>query len=511
MGQRFPFAGSRRFRGVKEERSMSVFTIVIEVLYALALFGLALYGINSMVMVVLYNRKKNQPMQPNPLPDWPAVTVQLPIFNERYMVERLLNAVTALDYPREKLQIQVLDDSTDETAALVRRVAAKFAARGHNIQLCQRSDRSGFKAGALAEGMKTASGELLAIFDADFIPPADWLKKTVVYFGDPTLACMQTRWGHLNYDYDLFSHAQALGIDGHFIIEQTARSRNGLFLNFNGTAGIWRRAAIADAGGWQPDTLTEDLDLSYRVQMRGWHIGYLPDVVVPAELPCQVEAFKKQQFRWAKGSFQVVRKTFNNLLRAPMPLAKRIMGMIHITAYIVHPFMLLALLLMLPIGLLAPSFLRMFPWTMITAFGPPLLYLCAKTEFTPRLRDRILLIPMLVMIGFGLSVNNSVAVLQGLFTKDMGTFVRTPKFDLTTRGSDWQGKSYVVSVSPLVWVELGLALYALVSIALLLPSHGVGIVPLLLVYAVSYIYMASLNLIQNRQSSQVRASKPSAA
>lgn len=491
---------------------MSVLTIVIEALYVLALFGLAVYGVNSMISVVLYARKKDKPMQPNPLPDWPSVTVQLPTYNERYTVERLLNAVTALDYPTEKLQIQLLDDSTDETAVLVRRIVAKYIARGHNIELIQRKDRSGFKAGALAEGMKTATGELVAIFDADFLPSSDWLKKTVIYFGDPKLGCMQTRWGHMNYGCDLFSHAQSLGIDGHFIIEQTARSRNGLFLNFNGTAGIWRRAAIEDAGGWQPDTLCEDLDLSYRVQMHGWRIGYTPDVVVKAELPAQVEAFKKQQFRWAKGSFQVVKKTLGVLMRSPIKLSQRIMGAIHLTAYIVHPLMLVTLLLILPIGLLDPDFLKMFPWTLITAFGPPLVYLCSKTEFTPRLIDRIKLIPALVMIGFGLSVNNTLAVMQGLFTKDMGTFVRTPKFDLSTSGNGWQGKSYVMAVSPMIWVEFGLAIYAVISIALLLPVQGLGIVPLLMVYAISYSYMAGLNLLQNWQSSQVRhASKPSEA
>ncbi|GAP12451.1 glycosyltransferase [Longilinea arvoryzae] len=492
---------------------MLVVTTLIEVLYVLALFGLAVYGVNSVVNIALFEWKKGKPMQPNPLPDWPSVTVQLPTYNERYMVERLLNAVTALDYPREKLQIQMLDDSTDETAVLVRRIVAKYIARGHNIELIQRKDRSGFKAGALAEGLKTATGDLVAIFDADFIPSPDWLKKTVIYFGDPKLACMQTRWGHLNSGTDLFAHAQSLGIDGHFIVEQTARSRNSLFLNFNGTAGIWRRTAIEDAGGWQPDTLCEDLDLSYRVQMHGWHIGYTPEVVVKAELPAQVEAFKKQQFRWAKGSFQVVRKTLGNLWRAPITIAQRVMGTIHLLAYIVHPLMLVTLLLMLPIGLLDPKFLKMFPWTMITAFGPPLVYLCAKTEFTPRLIDRLKLIPALVMIGFGLSVNNTLAVLQGLFSKDMGSFVRTPKFDLTaTRASNWQGKPYVMSISPLISVELGLAIYAILSIILLLPSQGLGTMPLLLVYAISYSYMAGLNLVQNWQSSQVRrASNPSEA
>ena len=491
---------------------MFVIRLIIELLYLMALLGLAIYGLNNAVTVILYWRKKDQITQPAPMAEWPSVTVQLPTFNERYTVERLLNAVAALDYPREKLQIQVLDDSTDDTANLVRHLVKLHRDRGCNIELIQRVNRQGYKAGALAEGMQTATGELLAIFDADFVPSPDWLKKTVIHFSDPKLACMQTRWGHTNHDYDLFTRAQSLGIDGHFIIEQTARSRNGLFLNFNGTAGVWRRTAIEDAGGWQPDTLTEDLDLSYRVQMNGWHIGYLPDVVVKAELPAQVEAFKKQQFRWAKGSFQVVRKLYGRLMSADIPESKRVMGFIHITGYFVHPLMVATLLLILPVGLIAPEIIRLFPWTILTAFGPPLLYMVAQTEYTPRLVDRIRLLPVLILIGFGLSLNNTIAVMQGLFSTDMGTFVRTPKYNLTSsRDSAWNQTSYVVKISPVVWGEIGLTLYALISIVVLMPILGWGIVPWLMVYVLGYAYMAGLNLYQTWHNRQVRLAKVSAA
>lgn len=488
---------------------MIVMRTLLEILYVSALLGLAFYGLHNAITVFLYWKTKDRPLQATPMKEWPMVTVQLPVFNERYTVERLLNAVARLDYPREKLQIQVLDDSTDDTAILVRHMVEQLRTRGHEIDLIQRPNRSGFKAGALAEGMKTAKGELLAIFDADFVPSADWLKKTVIYFGDPQLACLQTRWGHTNANSNLLTQAQSLGIDGHFIIEQTARSRNDLFLNFNGTAGIWRKSAIEDAGGWQPDTLTEDLDLSYRVQLKGWRIGYVPEVVVPAELPPQVEAFKKQQYRWAKGSFQVVRKIFWRLLTAPISERKRIFGLLHITGYFVHPLMLAILLLILPVGLMSPSFLRMFPWTMITAFGPPLLYLVARTEYHPRLIDRIRILPILLLVGFGLSLNNTLAVLEGLFSNKMGTFTRTPKFNVTQPNQNWAKSAYTMRISPMVWGEIGLGIYALLSLVILLPYLGWKVAPWLLIYAAGYFYLAGMNLFQNWQTAQMRSAEVS--
>jgi cellulose synthase/poly-beta-1,6-N-acetylglucosamine synthase-like glycosyltransferase len=497
----FPGKKINRATNQKEKNMLTIRTIV-EVVYMSALLGLALFGLNSLIMAFLYWRTKHRSLQPTPMIDWPTVTIQLPVFNERYIVKRLLKAVTALDYPRDKLQIQMLDDSTDDTAELVRRLVKQYRSQGYNIELIRRTNRQGFKAGALAEGMKTAIGELIGVLDADFMPPADWLKKVVVYFDNPKLACMQTRWGHVNHDHSIFTQAQALGIDGHFIVEQTARSRNNLFLNFNGTAGVWRRTAIEDAGGWQPDTLTEDLDLSYRVQLRGWQIEYLPDVVVPAELPAQVEAFKKQQFRWAKGSFQVVRKLFMCLMKADIPTPKRLMGVLHITGYFVHPLMLTVLLLFPFVGFMAPHFLKIFPWTVLTAFGPPVVYFAAQSEYTPHLSDRVRLLPMLILIGFGMSLNNTVAVLQGLFNKDMGTFTRTPKFNVTSHNPLWRHNSYVISVSPLVWGEIFLGLYALAAIILLVPHLGWEIIPWLLIYVGGYFYIAGLNLYQSWQNSQ---------
>jgi cellulose synthase/poly-beta-1,6-N-acetylglucosamine synthase-like glycosyltransferase len=259
---------------------------------------MAIFGLNSLILTLLYLRSNHRQAPKSPLPEndslWPPVTIQLPVYNERYMARRLLKGITALDYPRDRLQIMALDDSIDLTTRLVSRLVEECQFKGFDIQIIHRDDRFGYKAGTLAAGLKQATGDLVAIFDADFIPDPSWLRRTVPEFSDPRLGCLQIRWGHTNRAYNLLTLTQALGIDGHFIVEQTARSRNGLFLNFNGTAGIWRRAAIEDAGGWQADTLTEDLDLSYRAQLRGWCIGYPSDVVVPAELPAQVEAFKSQ-------------------------------------------------------------------------------------------------------------------------------------------------------------------------------------------------------------------------
>ena len=314
---------------------------VAEFLYALCVVLLSLYGFNSLVLTWLYLRHRHDPNPASPPPEiWPHVTVQLPIYNEMYTIERLLSAVAGLDYPDGRLEIQVLDDSTDDTRRVAARTVARLRQRGIDVAHVTRRDRADFKAGALAAGMARAKGELVAIFDADFIPPPDFLRRVVPHFADPAIGCVQTRWGHINRDYSFFTRAQALGVDGHFVVEQTARSRAGLFINFNGTAGVWRRACIEDAGGWQGDTITEDLDLSYRAQLRGWRMGYLPHVVVPAELPVQISAFKRQQSRWAQGSIQTVLKMIGPLLRSSQPWRVKLGGVVHLTNYLVHPLML---------------------------------------------------------------------------------------------------------------------------------------------------------------------------
>jgi cellulose synthase/poly-beta-1,6-N-acetylglucosamine synthase-like glycosyltransferase len=423
------------------------------------------------------------------------------------MVERLIESAVHLDYPPGKLQIQVLDDSTDMTSSLVRTLVSHYQAKGLDVQLIQRKDRSGYKAGALLAGLQQASGELVAIFDADFVPPNDWLLRTVPAFEEESLGCLQTRWGHLNYDYNHLTKAQALGIDGHFVIEQTARSRNNLLLNFNGTAGIWRRAAIEDAGGWQADTLTEDLDLSYRAQLRGWRVGYLPDVVVPAELPAQIEAFKSQQFRWAKGSMQTLRKLVPMLLHSSQPWRVKLGGLVHLSGYAVHPLMLMVLLLTLPVGLFVGSIMHFFAFTSVIAFGPPLLYLMTRTQRTPRFRDRLRVLPLLILLGFGLSLNNTIAVLQGLFGKG-GEFKRTPKFNLQNRQGSWIGSAYSLPHSPMVWGELGLAAYALLTIVLLVPAVGWEIGPWMMVYVAGYLYIAGLGIVQSANLERGATPKP---
>ncbi len=480
-----------------------VFIDLLGFIYLLILIWLASYGVANLINTFLYLRVKKtikRETDADAPKVWPFVTVQLPIFNEKYTAERLLHSITQLDYPADHMQIQVVDDSTDDTSDLLRQLVSDFTAKGIDIQWIHRSNRKGYKAGALAEALSQAKGELIGVFDADFIPKADWLQKTVPLFQESRLGCLQTRWGHTNRNYNALTRAQAMAIDGHFIIEQSARSRNDLFLNFNGTAGLWRRACIEDAGGWQWDTLTEDLDLSYRAQLRGWKIGYAPDVVVPAELPSEVEAFKKQQFRWAKGSFQVVRKMLPKLLhRDDLPWKVRFMAFLHLTGYMVHPLMLALLLLTLPVGLLVPFAFRIFPFSVIAGFGPPLLYLFTTSGQTPRLRERLKLIPLMTITGFGISFSTSIAVLQGLSGRGSGKFVRTPKLNQGNqrKGIEKIDQAYIEPISPMVWVEIALGFYALLTGILLAGTVGWAIIPWMLIYTAGYLYIAVLNLIQH--------------
>lgn len=481
---------------------MKVFIDLIVLLYLLTILLLAVYGVSSLMNTFLYLRARKRikrPMDQGPATDWPPVTIQLPVFNEKYTIERLLRAVARLDYPSGALQIQVLDDSTDDTADLVARLVRSYKSQGVNIELLHRSDRSGFKAGALRDALPWATGAFIGIFDADFVPDPDWLCKTVPLFRDPHIGCLQTRWGHTNRQYNSLTQAEAMAIDGHFLVEQTARSGSGFFLNFNGTAGLWRRACIEQSGGWQSDTLTEDLDLSYRAQLNGWKIDYVPDVVVPAELPSQVEAFKKQQFRWAKGSFQVVRKILPAVLRRDdLPWRVRLMAAVHLTGYLVHPLMLLMLLLTLPVGIVAPSAFRVFPLTFLAGFGPPLMYLVASGSTSPPLGDRLKLIPLMTITGFGISLSTTIAVLQGLTGTGSGHFVRTPKLNQSNvqlgRVFD---EAYLEPVSPTVWAELALGIFALYTGLTLAPYVGWDLLPWMTIYTMGYFYIAGLNLLQH--------------
>jgi cellulose synthase/poly-beta-1,6-N-acetylglucosamine synthase-like glycosyltransferase len=482
---------------------------VIEVIYALAAVLLGLYGLNNLALTWIYLRHRHEPVpEPPPPVEWPRVTVQLPIYNELHTAERLLTAVVGLEYPRGRLEVQVLDDSTDATRSLVAGQVDRLRQQDVDIVHITREDRTGFKAGALAAGLEQAKGELIAIFDADFMPAPDFLLRLVPHFMDPVVGCIQARWGHVNRDYSVFTQTQALGVDGHFVVQQTARSRAGLFLNFNGTAGVWRRACIDDAGAWQGDTLTEDLDLSYRAQLRGWRIAYLPDVVAPAELPAQISAFKRQQARWAQGSIQTALKHMVPLLRSDQPWWVKLEGAMHLTGYLVHPLMLLAILLTLPVSLSRNWLLLGLPWLMATAAGPPLMYAVAVSAVDREWRYRLRFLPLLVMLGMGLSLSNTGAVLRALLGVRQD-FQRTPKFDIRLSADTWVGSVYALRGDPLVWGELLLA--ALALLLLTLPGMRWTFMPWLFLYAGGFSYVALANLYQAYQRRRWLARQPRAA
>jgi cellulose synthase/poly-beta-1,6-N-acetylglucosamine synthase-like glycosyltransferase len=471
----------------------------LEIIYALLATWLALYGLNSLVLTIIYGWARSRGSQaiPRSCP-LPSITVQLPIFNELHVAERLITAAAALDYPRDLLEIQVLDDSTDETAALARRAVAHYAKQGANIRYVHRAVRTGFKAGALAAGLRDATGEVLIVFDADFVPPRDFVRRIVPYFAFADVGCVQARWEHLNRHCSLLTQAQAIGIDGHFIVEQTARSRAGLFLNFNGSAGAWRRACIEDAGGWQADTLAEDLDLSYRAQLAGWRILFVPSITAPAELPPQFDALRRQQSRWAQGSIQVARKLLPSLLRSRQPLPVKIEGAIHLTGYLAHPLLLCTLLLTLPMVLTNSQVFAFTPYFLLATVGPPLLYLVAQaargSDWWPQLRFA----PFLVLLGTGLALSNTLAIARA-FMGHRGEFERTPKFGVQSDERQWRQSTYALRGTPLAWYELLMAAFALV-VAQLASSIGVHSISCwLLVYAMGYVYVAAMSLVQARR------------
>ncbi len=443
-----------------------ILLLILKFVYAICLFILFLFSMNSLTLGILYlvHRKRIWSQHtPEMKQEWPKVTIQLPVFNEQYMVERLIKAIVRLDYPSDKLQIQVLDDSTDTTTALLAELISRFQRRGINIHLLHREDRSGFKAGAMEQALKLATGDFVAVFDADFLPRPDWLKKTIPWFQNPKIGFVQTRWGHVNNHYNVITRLAAMALDAHFVVEQTARAGANLLMSFNGTAGVWRIAAIESVGGWQSDTLTEDLDLSFRAQMAGWKYVYLPEVVVRAEVPAQIDALKKQQVRWVKGNFQVSKKLLGKVLTSRLNAGQKIMAFMHLNMlFLPYPVTFLTMLLTFPINLYAPHFMYLFGYTLIGSWGPVFLYTIAKSEFNPSLFKRVLLLPGLMLLGIGISLNCTIGIIGG-FSKKSGTFERTPKFNLSSSKVHLSNNHYAVSISPVAAAEMLMGAYMLFS------------------------------------------------
>jgi cellulose synthase/poly-beta-1,6-N-acetylglucosamine synthase-like glycosyltransferase len=492
---------SNPFRGIYQLNS---FDLAIMLPYFFVMIVLAVYGIHRYALV--YNYYKNRKHVPGPPPEiatWPKVTVQLPIYNERYVIERLVEAVSQFDYPHELLEIQVLDDSTDQTREIARDCVDRYHALGLPISYIHRDNREGYKAGALQEGLESTAGEFVAIFDADFIPPPDFLRRTVPYFTDEQLAMVQTRWSYINRDYSALTEVEAILLDGHFVIEHSSRYRSGLFFNFNGTAGVWRRNAIEDAGGWQHDTLTEDTDLSYRAQLRGWHFLYLPNIECPSELPVEMNAFKSQQARWAKGLMQTAKKILPRVLRSNQPAAVKAEAFFHLTANISYPLMVVMSMILLP-----AMIVRFYQgWFQVLAIDLPLFlastcsissfYLAAERALYPKTWKRTFLyLPFVMAVGIGLSVRNAWGVLEAIFNVK-SEFVRTPKYRVeANNNADWAKKTYRKSAGLLPFVEVALGIYFLLAVAYALQNENYATAPFLLLFVWGYLYTGVMSLAQ---------------
>ena len=472
------------------------FEFAFVVVYFAILCILSIYGIHRFVMATLYRiYRKDIPHPDAKFSDLPRVTIQLPMFNERYVIERLIDAVCEIRYPREKLQIQVLDDSIDETQKIAADAVARKREQGFDIVYIHRDDRTGFKAGALEAGLKTATGEFVAVFDADFVPQPDFLERTIHFFTNEKVGMVQVRWEHLNREYSLLTRVQSILLDGHFVIEHTARNRSGRFFNFNGTAGIWRKSTIADAGGWQHDTITEDLDLSYRAQSKGWQFIYVNESTTPAEVPVEMVAFKTQQHRWAKGSIQVAKKVLPKLLKSRLPFKVKLEAWMHLTCNISYILMVI-LSLMMP---LTVEFRVKNSW-MTSIWVDAIVFICASVSIMmfyllaqkearkQTFMQRLAYLPIVMSLGIGLSINNCRAVIEALVGYKTG-FVRTPKYGVTKSGESFKHVKYGFKLNWQPWVETAMGIYFVWDIVHAISLGAYASVPFLALFCTGYLYV----------------------
>jgi len=459
------------------------------------------FGLHGLVMIYYYHKTMKIAHVPKLQEgELPVVTVQLPVFNEMYVVERLVRSVCEMEYPIDKLEIQLLDDSTDETVDVSRRLVAEYSALGFDIKHIHRVNRQGYKAGALKEGLEVARGEFIAIFDADFVPKKEFLIKTVPYFCDAEVGMVQTRWEHLNEEYSFLTRAQALALDGHFVIEQQIRHKAGFFINFNGTAGVWRKATIVDAGNWHSDTLAEDLDLSYRSQLRGWRFVFLNDVTSPAELPADINSLKTQQFRWTKGAVETAKKLLPSVWGSTLSFKHKLECTVHLTSNIVFPFILLVALLNVPVVILKNevggydaffSIMSIFVLASISSF---LFYMYAQRAIHLDWRRRLLLFPVFMAGSMGFAVNNSKAVFEAIIGKK-SEFKRTPKFHIEAQNDQWRKKKYVQRrLGWPVFVEICLALYFVFGIITSISYLEIAAIPFQLMFLMGFGTVAVLSV-----------------
>lgn len=469
---------------------------------------LAIYGFHRFVIVRLYQKYASNgdpaPADTFGRAELPKVTVQLPVFNERYVVERLIDAACGLDYPADRLEIQVLDDSTDDTTSRARERVEYWRQRGVDISLIRRGERTGYKAGALQHGLQIADGEFVAVFDADFIPNADFLSRTIHHFTDEEIGMVQACWSYVNRDYSLLTQAQATLLDGHFVLEHTARNRSGRFFNFNGTAGIWRREAIEDAGGWEHDTLTEDLDLSYRAQLAGWNFRFLRDLEVPSEIPVEMTAFKNQQHRWAKGAVQTAKKLLPQILRSDVSPPVKLEAFFHLTGNVAYLLMVVLAVLM-PLATLIRIQQQ---WYEILLLDLPIFagatlsvcyfYFVAQREHGRSIVDSLKHLPAVLGLGIGISVNNSRGVVEAIADHD-SPFVRTPKYAIDRLDESWTSKLYIQKASALPIVEFGLGAWFTYVIGVIVvdPGQPMASLPFLLLFQFGFFYVAWVSIRQS--------------
>ena len=495
---------------------LSAFDLALLIPYFMVMLILAFYGIHRYQLVWLYYRNKKkaatwrEPVGMFGEEQLPFVTIQLPIFNEQFVIERLIEACCRLEYPRDRFEIQLLDDSTDETVEVAREIVERYAAGFEGMEpqpifYLHRENRYGYKAGALDEGLKSARGEFVAIFDADFVPPREWVMKVIHHFAEPAIGMVQTRWTHLNRNFSFLTQVEAMLLDGHFVLEHGGRSRAGVFFNFNGTAGMWRTKVIGEAGGWQHDTLTEDTDLSYRAQMCGWKFKYLQDVECPAELPIEMTAFKTQQARWAKGLIQTGKKILPMVMKSDMPWHTKLEAWYHLTANISYPLMIVLSVLLMPAMIIRSyqGWIQMmlidFPLFVASTLSVSTFYMVAQRELYPKKWTRgYLYVPFVMALGgVGLTITNTKAVLEALFGIK-SAFARTPKFNVKKKGERSQAQKYRKRLGIVPWIEMAIGCYFLFTIWYAVTSENYFTVPFLVLFVFGYWYTGLLSLLQGR-------------